>query len=174
MPVSMAPLQKEIYRSILSMFSPVMKVTKSADLPTGQNLDILRSLAEGNSSSTKGNSSISKTNMNNMLMQLRKYAGSPFTDYRLDLTHLPRCIQHPYLVSEDIEPKGLSPQETHERLVGASAKLRLLKTLLPKLRARGHRVLLFSQVSGPTKLACLRLCWSIDIRDATSLTFMPC
>ena len=35
MPVSMAPLQKEIYRSILSMFSPVMKVTKSADLPTG-------------------------------------------------------------------------------------------------------------------------------------------
>lgn len=38
----------------------------------GQNLDILRSLAEGNSSSSKGNNGISKTNMNNMLMQLRK------------------------------------------------------------------------------------------------------
>lgn len=50
-------------------------------------------------------------------------------------------------MSDTIEPKDLSPQETHERLVGASAKLRLLKMLLPKLRARGHRVLLFSQVS---------------------------
>ncbi|TBU49968.1 SNF2 family N-terminal domain-containing protein [Dichomitus squalens] len=107
-PVSMAPLQKEIYRSILS-----------------QNLDILRSLTEPNASSSKGN--VTKTNMNNMLMQLRK------------------CVQHPYLVSPNIEPKGLSPTETHERLIGASAKLRLLKTMLPKLRARGHRVLLFSQ-----------------------------
>ncbi|RPD57040.1 hypothetical protein L227DRAFT_552450 [Lentinus tigrinus ALCF2SS1-6] len=108
-PVSMAPLQKEIYRSILS-----------------QNLDILRSLAEGNASS-KGSNVITKTNMNNMLMQLRK------------------CLQHPYLVSKDIEPKNLSPQDTHDRLIAASAKLRLLKMLLPKLRARGHRVLLFSQ-----------------------------
>ncbi|KAI8990487.1 SNF2 family N-terminal domain-containing protein [Trametes punicea] len=108
-PVSMAPLQKEIYRSILS-----------------QNLEILRSLAEGTGSS-KGNNALTKTNMNNMLMQLRK------------------CIQHPYLVSDTIEPRGLSPTETHERLVAASAKLRLLKMLLPKLRARGHRVLLFSQ-----------------------------
>ncbi|KAI0720008.1 SNF2 family N-terminal domain-containing protein [Cerioporus squamosus] len=108
-PVSMAPLQKEIYRSILS-----------------QNLDILRSLAEDNASS-KGSNTVTKTNMNNMLMQLRK------------------CLQHPYLVSNDIEPKDLLPQETHDRLVAASAKLRLLKMLLPKLRARGHRVLLFSQ-----------------------------
>ena len=64
----------------------------------------------------------------------------------LVLTFLHRCVQHPYLVSPDIEPKGLSPTETHERLIGASAKLRLLQTMLPKLRARGHRVLLFSQV----------------------------
>ncbi|KAI0801048.1 hypothetical protein C8Q74DRAFT_1364698 [Fomes fomentarius] len=109
-PVSMAPLQKEIYRSVLS-----------------QNLEILRSLAEGNATSSKGNNAVTKTNMNNVLMQLRK------------------CLQHPYLVSDTIEPKDLSPQETHERLVGASAKLRLLKMLLPRLRARGHRVLLFSQ-----------------------------
>ncbi|KAI0778404.1 hypothetical protein BD413DRAFT_489884 [Trametes elegans] len=108
-PVSMAPLQKEIYRSILS-----------------QNLEVLRSLAGGTGSS-KNNNAITKSNMNNMLMQLRK------------------CIQHPYLVSETIEPRGLSPQETHDRLVGASAKLRFLKMLLPKLRTRGHRVLLFSQ-----------------------------
>ena len=57
-----------------------------------------------------------------------------------------RCLQHPYLVSDTIEPRDLPPQETHDRLIGASAKLRLLKVLLPKLRDRGHRVLLFSQV----------------------------
>ncbi|KAI0830534.1 P-loop containing nucleoside triphosphate hydrolase protein [Trametes gibbosa] len=108
-PVSMAPLQKEVYRSILS-----------------QNLEVLRSLVDGPGTS-KGNNSLTKANMNNMLMQLRK------------------CIQHPYLVSETIEPRGLPAQETHDRLVGASAKLRLLRMLLPKLRARGHRVLLFSQ-----------------------------
>ncbi|KAH9944195.1 P-loop containing nucleoside triphosphate hydrolase protein [Epithele typhae] len=62
-----------------------------------QNLDILRKLAEG-SSTQKNKAALTKTNMNNILMQLRK------------------CLQHPYLVSETIEPRGLPPNETHERL----------------------------------------------------------
>ncbi|EGO30851.1 hypothetical protein SERLADRAFT_444458 [Serpula lacrymans var. lacrymans S7.9] len=107
-PVSMAPLQKELYRSILS-----------------QNLSILNSFAQP--SKSKVSTTTTKTNINNILMQLRK------------------CLQHPYLVNEDIEPRGLPPQETHEKLIDASGKLRLLRTLLPKLKARGHRVLLFSQ-----------------------------
>jgi chromodomain-helicase-DNA-binding protein 4 len=45
-----------------------------------------------------------------------------------------------------MEPRGLSVQETQYKLIDGSAKLRLLKTLLPQLKARGHRVLLFSQV----------------------------
>jgi chromodomain-helicase-DNA-binding protein 4 len=57
-----------------------------------------------------------------------------------------RCIQHPYLVSEEIEPKGLSVKEMHLKLIEASGKFRLLKLMLPQLKARGHRVLLFSQV----------------------------
>lgn len=57
-----------------------------------------------------------------------------------------RCLQHPYLYDEDIEPRHLSTEETHEKLISASAKLRLLRDLLPKLKARGHRVLIFSQV----------------------------
>ncbi|KAH7881752.1 SNF2 family N-terminal domain-containing protein [Phlebopus sp. FC_14] len=108
-PVSMAPLQKEIYRSILS-----------------QNLDILKSLTQS-SAARAGRQVTNKTNMNNMLMQLRK------------------CLQHPYLISDDIEPRNLQLVEAHEKLISASAKLRLLKSLLPKLKARGHRVLLFSQ-----------------------------
>ncbi|KAL5533979.1 hypothetical protein ACEPAG_439 [Sanghuangporus baumii] len=108
-PVSMAPLQKEIYKSILS-----------------KNLAVLSSLR--GIASTKLNKSAAKaSNLKNMLMQLRK------------------CLQHPYLVADDIEPKGLSPIEAHLKLIDASGKLRLLKMLLPKLKARGHRVLLFSQ-----------------------------
>ncbi|KAL5519231.1 hypothetical protein ACEPAH_914 [Sanghuangporus vaninii] len=108
-PVSMAPLQKEIYKSILS-----------------KNLAVLSSLR--GIASTKLNKSAAKaSNLKNMLMQLRK------------------CLQHPYLVADDIEPKGLSPLEAHLKLIDASGKLRLLKMLLPKLKARGHRVLLFSQ-----------------------------
>ncbi|KAL4070788.1 hypothetical protein J3A83DRAFT_4245468 [Scleroderma citrinum] len=109
-PVSMTPLQKEIYRSILS-----------------QNLDILRTLTHSSAAMVQGCHLAMKANMKNMLMQLRK------------------CLQHPYLISNNIEPSDLDPLDAHERLISASAKLRLLKSLLPKLKARGHRVLLFSQ-----------------------------
>ncbi|KAJ7139950.1 hypothetical protein C8R44DRAFT_765859 [Mycena epipterygia] len=104
-PVSMAPLQKEIYRSILS-----------------HNLDLLNGLT----GPSKGTGA-PKGKLNNILMHLRK------------------CLQHPYLYEETIEPRGLPQQETHDKLIDASAKLRFLKVLLPKLKARGHRVLLFSQ-----------------------------
>ncbi|KAF7310762.1 SNF2 family DNA-dependent ATPase [Mycena chlorophos] len=97
-PVSMAPLQKEIYRSILSK-----------------------------SRLSKKKTGVARGKLNNVLMHLRK------------------CLQHPYLYEDTIEPRGLSKQETHYKLIDASAKLRLLKVLLPKLKARGHRVLLFSQ-----------------------------
>ncbi|KAJ7042418.1 SNF2 family DNA-dependent ATPase [Mycena alexandri] len=104
-PVSMAPLQKEVYRSIL-----------------GHNLNLLNALT----GPTKSNGN-TKGRLNNVLMELRK------------------CLQHPYLYDEEIEPRGLPQQETHDKLIDASTKLRFLKALLPKLKARGHRVLLFSQ-----------------------------
>ncbi|KAF8213246.1 SNF2 family N-terminal domain-containing protein [Mycena galopus ATCC 62051] len=103
-PVSMAPLQKEIYRSILS-----------------HNLDLLNGLTGPKAYAA------SKGKLNNVLMHLRK------------------CLQHPYLYEETIEPRGLPEREAHEKLIDGSAKLRFLKVLLPKLKARGHRVLLFSQ-----------------------------
>lgn len=49
-------------------------------------------------------------------------------------------------MNEGIEPKELAPAEVHENLVSASAKLILLRMMLPKLKERGHRILLFSQV----------------------------
>ncbi|KAF8807753.1 hypothetical protein BYT27DRAFT_7189847 [Phlegmacium glaucopus] len=104
-PVSMAPLQKEVYRSILS-----------------KNLEVLSGLTKPSVQSAPARGRI-----NNILMQLRK------------------CLQHPYLYAEDLEPPNLSQQDAHEKLIDASAKLRFLKVLLPKLKEGGHRVLLFSQ-----------------------------
>jgi hypothetical protein len=112
----------------------------------GQNLDILRSLTQA-ATTKAGKPLVGKANLNNMLMQLRKSVhrrSAASTWY----SFLRRCLQHPYLNSEDIEPRNLTPAEAHERLIGASTKLRFLKMLLPKLKARGHRILLFSQVSG--------------------------
>jgi chromodomain-helicase-DNA-binding protein 4 len=66
-------------------------------------------------------------NLNNILMQLRK------------------CLCHPFLYSSAIEEKSLGEDELHRNLIDASSKFQLLEIMLPKLRERGHRVLLFSQ-----------------------------
>lgn len=66
-------------------------------------------------------------NLNNILMQLRK------------------CLCHPFTYSSAIEERGLSDAALHRNLIDASSKFQLLEIMLPKLKERGHRVLLFSQ-----------------------------
>jgi chromodomain-helicase-DNA-binding protein 4 len=68
-----------------------------------------------------------RANLSNILMQLRK------------------CLAHPFIYSRDIEERTEITALSHRNLVEASAKLQLLEMLLPKLKQRGHRVLLFSQ-----------------------------
>ncbi|KAH8925020.1 hypothetical protein BT69DRAFT_21262 [Atractiella rhizophila] len=106
-PMSISPLQKEIYKSLLSKNAALMEALTMK--------------------TNKSKSKVSKSSLNNLLMQLRK------------------CLGHPYLVSPDIEPTNLSPEQEHLSLVEASSKLTLLHRLLPKLKQRGHRVLLFTQ-----------------------------
>ncbi|KAL1413161.1 hypothetical protein Q8F55_000910 [Vanrija albida] len=65
--------------------------------------------------------------INNILMELRK------------------VCQHPYLADPSLENLDLSPEEQQKRLTDASGKLLFLKKLLPSLKRRGRRVLLFSQ-----------------------------
>lgn len=48
-----------------------------------------------------------------------------------------------------MENLTLPDERQHKELVQSSGKLAFLKILLPKLKAKGHRVLLFSQVSYP-------------------------
>jgi chromodomain-helicase-DNA-binding protein 4 len=66
-------------------------------------------------------------NLNNILMQLRK------------------CLCHPFLYSSAIEERSVNEAALHRNLIDASSKFQLLEVMLPKLRERGHRVLLFSQ-----------------------------
>lgn len=118
----MAPLQREVYKSVLE-----------------SNLSMLATFA-----STGTAAKVKKTNLKNILMQLRKCVTRPafVTDCRQE----PRCMQHPYLTSPHLEVANLGSEEAHRQLVEASGKLKLLALLLPKLRERGHRVLIFSQV----------------------------
>ncbi|KAK7558089.1 PHD/FYVE-zinc-finger like domain-containing protein [Phyllosticta citricarpa] len=68
-----------------------------------------------------------RASLNNILMQLRK------------------CLCHPFVYSQEIEERTDVAAVSHRNLVEASAKLQFLELLLPKLRAAGHRVLIFSQ-----------------------------
>jgi len=68
-----------------------------------------------------------RANLSNILMQLRK------------------CLCHPFVYSREIEERTEVAAVSHRNLVEASAKLSLLEHLLPKLKERGHRVLIFSQ-----------------------------
>ncbi|KAI0219754.1 Chromodomain-helicase-DNA-binding protein 1-like [Lamellibrachia satsuma] len=68
---------------------------------------------------------VSKTRLMNILMELRK------------------CVNHPYLF-DGVEPE---PFQLGEHLVEASGKLVLIDRLLTYLKARGHKVLLFSQMT---------------------------
>ncbi|PNS19140.1 hypothetical protein CAC42_1876 [Sphaceloma murrayae] len=68
-----------------------------------------------------------KGSLNNILMQLRK------------------CLCHPFVYNKGIEERNVSHSISHRNLVEASGKLQLLEVLLPKLKERGHRVLIFSQ-----------------------------
>ncbi|XP_015793545.1 chromodomain-helicase-DNA-binding protein 7 isoform X2 [Tetranychus urticae] len=85
---------------------------------------------------TKGNSKTNVPNLMNTMMELRK------------------CCIHPYLINgaeeqiihEYKQNKGDSPTFLLDALVHASGKLVLIDKLLPRLKADGHRVLIFSQM----------------------------
>lgn len=73
----------------------------------------------------------SKTgNLRNVLMQLRKVLG------------------HPFFYSDAIEDRSFDPATLNQNLIEAGSKLGLLNIMLPKLKERGHRVLIFSQFLG--------------------------
>ncbi|KAH9825833.1 PHD/FYVE-zinc-finger like domain [Teratosphaeria destructans] len=77
---------------------------------------------------TEGNvKQAERASLSNILMQLRK------------------CLCHPFVYNKSIEERNVGVSASHRNLVDASAKLKLLEILLPKLREKRHRILIFSQ-----------------------------
>ena len=107
-PVSLTNLQKKLYRSILA-----------------KNPELIKSIF-----GTNKVKQTERSNLNNILMQLRK------------------CLCHPFVYNKAIEELDPNSAIVHRNLIDASSKLRLLEIMLPKLQERGHRVLIFSQFLG--------------------------
>lgn len=61
------------------------------------------------------------------------------------LMQLRKCLCHPFLYSSAIEERSVTDAALYRNLVDASSKFQLLEIMLPKLKERGHRVLIFSQ-----------------------------
>ncbi|XP_042358683.1 lymphoid-specific helicase [Plectropomus leopardus] len=59
---------------------------------------------------------------------------------------LKRCCNHPYLVEYPLDP-ATQEFKIDEQLVKSSGKFLILDTLLPALKKRGHKVLIFSQMT---------------------------
>jgi SWI/SNF-related matrix-associated actin-dependent regulator of chromatin subfamily A member 5 len=87
---------------------------------------LLRDIDTINTAAVTGNSQQSRTAILNIVMQLRK------------------CCNHPYLFPNQ-EDRSLNPMGEH--LVTNCGKMVLLDKLLGKMKPRGHRVLIFSQMT---------------------------
>ncbi|KAI3342308.1 PHD/FYVE-zinc-finger like domain-containing protein [Ustulina deusta] len=61
------------------------------------------------------------------------------------LSDLRQCLCHPFCFNGEIEDKTVDMVQMHRNLIEASPKLLLLEIMLPKLKERSHRVLIFSQ-----------------------------
>jgi chromodomain-helicase-DNA-binding protein 4 len=105
----MSSVQKELYKSIISQNSDLMKAITTRVEKGQQQLK------------TPG------LKLQNILMQLRK------------------CLAHPFIQSPDLEDGSVDPQQEQRALIEASGKLSILAKILPKLKERGHRILIFSQ-----------------------------
>ena len=116
---------------VLKMLPPMAQIIVPVSMSTLQkelyksilakNSDLLKSIfaTDQRSQPVKG--------LRNVLMQLRK------------------CLCHPFVYNLAIEERSTEAVVSHRRLVEASSKLQLLEIMLPLLKARGHRVLVFSQ-----------------------------
>lgn len=92
-----------------------------------KNPQLIKAIFQRNDEENQSLKQSERHNLNNILMQLRK------------------CLCHPFIYSKAIEERTDDPDVAHRNLVDAAGKLQLLELMLPKLQARGHRVLIFSQ-----------------------------
>nr|XP_026691907.1 lymphocyte-specific helicase-like [Ciona intestinalis] len=77
---------------------------------------------------TYDDESVVNVSLSNLMMQLRK------------------CCNHPYLIKYPLIP-GTDIFRVDEELISSSGKLQLLDRMLPVLKKKGHKILLFSQMT---------------------------
>jgi len=107
----------------LSMSSVQKELYKSI---VSQNPDLMKAItlrAQKGAESAKA----AAPKLNNILMQLRK------------------CLSHPFIQSPALEDRTVDAEQAQRALIEGSGKLTFLAKILPKLKERGHRVLIFSQ-----------------------------
>ncbi|XP_039274435.1 uncharacterized protein LOC120348389 [Styela clava] len=126
--------QKEYYQTTIGVADPDLIAQKqnSQELLPGVSFMKRRSARTKGciikNGSTQRESIVSNMSMSNIIMQLRK------------------CCNHPYLIEYPIETRTENLR-IDEDLICTSGKLRILDQLLPELKKRGHKVLLFSQMT---------------------------
>ncbi|XP_068111300.1 lymphoid-specific helicase [Hyperolius riggenbachi] len=59
---------------------------------------------------------------------------------------LRKCCNHPYLIEYPLDP-GTQDFQIDEELINSSGKFLLLDRMLPEMKKRGHKVLMFSQMT---------------------------
>ncbi|KAI8336399.1 P-loop containing nucleoside triphosphate hydrolase protein [Choanephora cucurbitarum] len=101
-PVSMTPLQKEVYKQCISR-----EIHETLAMTSGYKRQ-------------KGLSSI--------------------------FTNLRKNLNHPYLL-DGVEKPQPSPDLTQKNMIDACAKLKLFHQIFPKLKQKGHRILIFSTMT---------------------------
>ncbi|KIJ49638.1 hypothetical protein M422DRAFT_161169 [Sphaerobolus stellatus SS14] len=116
-------LKQDVVKSLPTKSERILRVEMSA-LQTHFYKNILTKNYQGLVKSSQGNANIS---LLNIAMELKKAAN------------------HPYLF-DGVEPKTATLEETLKGLVMSSGKMVLLDKLLTRLKADGHRVLIFSQM----------------------------
>ena len=77
-------------------------------------------------------------NFNNVMMEVRKCCQHPFL---LD------GVEEAFVAQQALQKQRARTTATIAQLAGSSGKLQLLDKLLPRLKAGGHRVLIFSQMT---------------------------
>ncbi|KAJ2636426.1 hypothetical protein GGF40_003008 [Coemansia sp. RSA 1286] len=156
LPVSMSSLQRNLYKATL---------TKNVRLLESISSVLHQSSRKPNGGSSDSDSALSKSlgtfqdprsrAIGNALAG-RPAAAKPkpvrIGSLQNILMEVRRIISHPYSIA-GVEPEFDTKEETLRNLVSSCGKLQLLHELIPELRTRGHRILIFSQFKAT--LACL-------------------
>jgi SNF2 family DNA or RNA helicase len=154
-PIALAAAQVEMYRLILTKNYDLLHSTGGGEGAVSATAVVGAPAA---SAKTPG-----KASLTNLLMELRKVVQHPYLITGAEESLVRRAVLDSVVqrrdgsggdaVSHEVPPMGevrgapvatLSDAEAFKLFVDVSGKFKFLRTFLPRLAARGHRVLLFS------------------------------